>query len=310
MMPQNLREPLNQSYELALTNGHYTIREVIGFGGSCLAYSAECKPTEYEQSIGIPSTAAVIKEFYPLELATDITRRLNGELTVTAAARDVFDTLKKRFESGAAEQVAFYGNDSNHSLPPARISQANGTMYSVVPLANGQILSDCTATLSPNEKSDIITSLCNAVKRLHDSGKLYLDLKPANIFLFRKEPNETRRVALFDFDTVVPVDGIANASIPYSEGWSPREQVSGRRSEISYATDIYALGAVYYWLLSGRKATDEILDEIARRRYGFLDDIPELTEYRLLKDIIRQTLTATLKRQPKERVQKTEDIPL
>jgi serine/threonine protein kinase len=310
MMPQDQREPLNQGYELCLTDGSYAIREIIGYGGSCVAYSAKRNLTEYEQSIRLPPTATVIKEFYPLELAASIAREASGELKATSSATALWNALKRQFESGAAEQVAFYGNDSNHSLPPAMIDQANGTAYSVVPLTNGQILSDCTETLSMNEKADIITSLCNAVKRLHDSGRLYLDLKPANIFLFRKEPNETRRVALFDFDTAVSVDSVATVPIPYSDGWSPREQVSGRRDEISRATDIYAIGSVYYWLLSGKKLTDEILDEIARRRFGFLDDIPELTEYRLLKDIIKQTLAATLKRQPKERVQKVEDIPL
>jgi serine/threonine protein kinase len=310
MMPQDPREPLGQGYKLSLTDGDFVMREVIGYGGSCLAYSAKREPTDYERGIGMQPPAAVIKEFYPLELASSITREANGELRATPSATDFWNALKNRFESGAAEQVAFYGNDSNHSLPPARITQANGTAYSVVALTNGQILSDCSETLSVNEKTDVITSLCNAVKNLHDNGKLYLDLKPSNIFLFEKEPNETRRVALFDFDTTVAVGGITNSIIPYSEGWSPREQVNVRRNEISCATDIYTIGAVYYWLLSGKKITDDILDEIARKRFGFLDDIQALAGYRLLKDIIKQTLAATLKRQPKERAQKVEDIPL
>jgi hypothetical protein len=310
MMSQDLREPLDQGYKLSLTDGDYVTREIIGYGGSCLAYSTEREPTDYERGIGMQPPAVVIKEFYPLELAASITREVNGELRTTPSATEFWNALKNRFESGAAEQVAFYGNDSNHFLLPARITQANGTAYSVVALTNGQILSDCSETLSANEKADIITSLCNAVKYLHDNGRLYLDLKPSNVFLFEKEPNETRRVALFDFDTVVDVGDITNSLIHYSEGWSPREQVNGRRNEISFATDIYAIGAVYYWLLSGKKITDEILDEIARKRFGFLDDIEALSGYRLLKDIIKQTLAATLKRQPKERVQKVEDIPI
>ena len=310
MMSQDLREPLDQGYKLSLTDGDYVTREVIGYGGSCLAYSAEREPTDYERGIGMQPPAAVIKEFYPLELAASITREANGELRTTPSATEFWNALKNRFESGAVEQVAFYGNDSNHSLPPARITQANGTAYSVVALTNGQILSDCSETLSVNEKADIITSLCNAVKNLHYNDKLYLDLKPSNIFLFKREPNETRRVALFDFDTVVEAGDITNSLIPYSEGWSPREQINGRRNEISCATDIYSIGAVYYWILSGMKVTDEILDEIARKRFGFLDEIQALAGYRLLKGIIKQTLAATLKRQPKERVQKALDLPL
>jgi serine/threonine protein kinase len=47
--------------------------------------------------------------------------------------------------------------------------------YSRTPLNQG----DCLT-------SEVITSLYNAVKKLHNNGTLYLDLKPSNIFIFEK----------------------------------------------------------------------------------------------------------------------------
>jgi len=310
MTAHDIRTPLNQGDGLTFQPHNYIIREVIGFGGSCLAYSAERIPNEHERGVGMPIVPAIIKEFYPLEIADSITREPNGELTVQSAMRETFDSLKRRFEIGAAEQTAFSVNDGNHSLPLPLLAFQNGTAYTAVVLTNGQTLDECATDLSIFEKADVLTSLCNAVKKLHDSGKLYLDLKPPNIFVFEQEHNESRRVALFDFDTVVTAADVTASTVSYSDGWSPCEQINLRKEEISYATDIYAIGAVYYWMLSGIKVSDEILNEIIRGRFGFLDEIDELHGNKRLKETIRKILSATLKRLPDKRVQRVEDIPL
>ena len=309
MTAHDPRTPLNQDSRLTLQNHKYTIWDVVGFGGSCLAYYAEREPNENEVRIGIPAVPAIIKEFYPLELEAHITREPDGKLTVTTTAQGLFDLMRSRFEVGAAEQTAFCVNDGNHSLPLPVLANANGTTYTAVILINGQTLNDCAETLSMLEKADVLTSLCNAVKKLHDSGKLYLDLKPSNIFVFEKEQNESRRIALFDFDTVIPAADITTAAVSYSDGWSPNEQANQRKEEISYPADIYAIGAVYYWMLSGKKVSGAVLDEIVRERFGFLDGIEGLHSMRL-KETIGQILSVTLKRLPDKRAQRVEDIPL
>jgi len=304
------RTPLNQGDYLTLKNQKYSIRDNIGFGGSCLVYYAEHEPNEHEREIGMPTVPAIVKEFYPLELSADITRNPNGELTVQAAVREAFDSLKKRFESGAAEQTAFCVSDGNHSLPLPVLDSQNGTAYTAVALTNGQTLLDCAESLSMFEKSEVITSLCNAVMKLHDNGKLYLDLKPSNIFIFEKAQNESRRVALFDFDTAITATDTDSAFISYSDGWSPYEQKNQRREEISYTADIYSIGAVYYWMLKGEKVSDTVLNEIIRGRFDFFDEIKELQSNKRLKETIGQFLSATLKRLPEKRAQRVEDIPL
>ena len=256
----------------------------------------------------MPTVPAIIKEFYPLELATEIIRNPNGELTLQETVREVFGSLKRRFEIGAAEQTAFCVSNGNHSLPLPMLDFQNNTVYTAVVLTNGEILSDCASALSIFEKASIITSLCNAVTKLHDKGKLYLDLKPSNIFVFEKEQDESRRVALFDFDTVVAAADINIAVISCSEGWSPSEQINRRKEEISYASDIYAIGAVYYWMLSGKKVDDFIIGEIIRGRFGFLDEIEELQNNKELKETVGQILSVTLKRLPDKRAQRVEDI--
>ena len=310
MRAHDARIPLKQGYRLTLHQRDYTIRDVVGYGGSCLAYSALFDPEEYERGIGMTSIPVIIKEFYPTELEQGIAREINGTLAVHTASHDAFEILRSRFESGTVEQMAFCVNDGNHTLPAPSIDVSNGTVYSVVALTKGSILADCRDSLSMYEKSCIITSLRNAVKKLHDGGKLYLDLKPSNIFVFESEDGETRRIALFDFDTVTPVTDIAKAYISYSKGWSPYEQVNSQHGVISYTADIYAIGAVCYWLYSGKKVTYTALHEIVRGRYGFLEEIPELRESTVLAETIGELLSATLKRMPDNRAQRVEELPL
>jgi len=304
------REPLSRGCKITLAHRKYTVHDVFGFGGSCLAYRAERELDGHEREIGMPIVPAVMKEFYPLELAMDISRRPDGKITLNTEAREIFDILLKRFESGAAAQTAFCVIDGNHSLPLPALDTQNGTAYTAVTLTNGQTLADCAEALSMLEKADVLTSLCNAVKKLHDNGKLYLDLKPQNIFVFEKDQNESRRVALFDFDTVISAADTAESAVSYSDGWSPYEQKNLRREELSYTADIYAIGAVYYWMLSGNMVSDEVLNEIIRGRFGFLDEIDGLRGNKRLKETIGQILSATLKRLPDKRARRVDDIPL
>jgi serine/threonine protein kinase len=299
------RTPLLQNTLLRLAGSNYIIHAVIGYGGSCIAYSAERQPNEYEHSIGMPTTKAVIKEFYPLQLADTITR--HGAL-LEIGDNEAFNAHKSRFEQGTARQVAYYAEVGNHSLPPARLDTSNNTVYSVVDLADGKTLSDNASNLRMHDIARIIGSLCNAVKKMHDADKIYLDLKPSNIFVFNRDKKESPRVALFDFDTVVPLSDIDSAAIPCSDGWSPPEQVNAQRDKISFAADIYSIGAVFYWLISGKKVTPELLNLIVRRKFSFLDDCAALGDAKSARIEAEEVLYATLKREPAERVQTVEEL--
>lgn len=89
---------------------------------------------------------------------------------------------------------------------------------------------------------------CEAVGRLHSKDHLHLDIKPAN-FIIR--PNLTPILV----DSGLPALGIAAGS----KGYAPPEQQSQRA--VTEQSDIYALGATLYTLLTGNIPPDGLARE-------------------------------------------------
>jgi serine/threonine protein kinase len=257
----------------------------------------------------MPPTPAVIKELYPVEIAGGITRSGN-RLSLSDGVKSEFHFLKSRFEQGAVTQALFFTKDSDHSFAPTKIISMNSTVYSVVDSVQGDVLTNVCGKLTMIEIAQIIESLSYAVKALHDEGKLHLDIKPSNIFLFNKDSPESKRVALFDFDSVTSISELGTAKIVASEGWAPYEQINIQRERISFATDIYSIGAVFYYLMSdGKKVTEDLLAAIKRGQFSFIDDFTVLENKNSPRDGVIEWLSATLRREPSKRAQTINELP-
>ncbi|MBR0341437.1 MAG: hypothetical protein IJH64_04225, partial [Oscillospiraceae bacterium] len=153
--------------------------------------------------------------------------------------------------------------DSDHAMAlPHIFGEANNTWYAVSDENTGCTLSDFDRReLSLNRAAQIMYSLCSAIGALHERGYLYLDIKPDNINVYSLDGRE--HVRLFDFDTVQKKSDLRKAKYStYSDGWAPSEQKNWLAKSISERTDIYSLGAVFFWLLTGRKPVgDTYTDE-------------------------------------------------
>jgi hypothetical protein len=104
------------------------------------------------------------------------------------------------------------------------------------------------AGLGHGEVLDLLRSTCEALDHVHASGFVHRDLKPGNIFVAGTRHNPV----LIDFGAAIET-GASNGrgEIVVTPGFSPPEQYRSDTAQ-NARTDIYALCATFYWLLSGR----------------------------------------------------------
>jgi serine/threonine protein kinase len=115
--------------------------------------------------------------------------------------------------------------------------------------------------LPPGRVVYLLRQVCGALGEAHAAGLIHRDLKPSNIFASRRGGMDDV-AKLFDFGLVLPLAG-SGAHHMSGEGrvlgtplfMSPEQAASGE--EVGGASDIYSLGAVAYYLLTGRPPFDE-----------------------------------------------------
>lgn len=91
----------------------------------------------------------------------------------------------------------------------------------------------------------ILAQTANALAALHAQGFVHCDLKPNNIMV-----NAEGKVKLIDLGQACPIGSVKKRIQGTPDFISP-EQV--RCEPVTVQTDVYNLGATFYWLLSGAK---------------------------------------------------------
>ncbi len=104
---------------------------------------------------------------------------------------------------------------------------------------------------SPEPAARMVAVLARAVGAAHRLGVVHRDLKPANILLV---DDETPKVVDFGLAKSLEADSHLTQSGIFvgTPSYAAPEQVEGLTRTVGTAADIYALGAIFYHMLTGR----------------------------------------------------------
>ena len=133
-----------------------------------------------------------------------------------------------------------------------RVFEARGTAYLVMEYVVGRSLKaevETRGALADHEVCTILLAITESLAAVHGVGLLHRDIKPDNVML---RPEGTP--VLIDFGAARQMMGQSRAavSVVVSDGYAPIEQYSGEKSRQGPWTDIYALGAMAYFALTGQ----------------------------------------------------------
>jgi len=229
------RGPVNAALTLPsigdLVDGRFRIERKLGEGGTS---------TVYEVSHVITDKRFAIKWLLP-ELALD-------------------DGAVDRFIHEARVGGKFA---HPHAVQVYDICKANDSFYMLMELLEGESLLarlDRAGRLSVQESCRIVVACGEVLAAAHRKGIIHRDLKPANIFLCRPQDaaNEMDVPKLLDFGISMICSDLHNLSLVSTPRGSvigtplymSPEQMLGQHTDAR--SDIYALGAVLYELVSGQ----------------------------------------------------------
>ncbi len=164
------------------------------------------------------------------------------------------DLARFRGEAEAAAKVRH-----PHIVPVYEVGDVDGRPYFSMQLIEGTTLARRLAEgpLPAKTAAELLIPVCRAIADAHRQGVLHRDLKPSNILIDAEErPWVTdfglaKRIA-HDQDHSHSGSLTQSGAILGTPGYMAPEQAAGRRGEVSAVTDVYALGAILYAMLTGR----------------------------------------------------------
>lgn len=209
------------TFELPCTLGDFELLEELGRGGMGIVYRAT------QQSL---NREVALKMILPGRLAS-------------REQRDRF-----QHEAQAAACL-----DHGGIVPVYEVGELENCPYFSMKLIEGQTLSHLVQQelYSSRQAADIVSKVARAVHYSHNRGVLHRDLKPSNILIDQNnEPHIT------DFGLAKHSSGESGLTqtgvILGTPSYMAPEQAAGSRGDVGVHSDIYSLGAMLYYMVTGR----------------------------------------------------------
>lgn len=254
----------------------YHLVSVLGVGGFGITYLA--RDTLLEKDVAI-------KEFFP---AGEVARVEGGTVSLTNTQRT--EEYQWGLDHFLKEARTLAGFNHPHIVRVKRFFKAHGTGYMVMDYEEGESLKTYLQKHPfPSEAKlkSMLALLLDGIGKVHEKGFLHRDIKPDNIFM-RADGSPV----LIDFGSArQAIGGTRTLTALVSPGYAPFEQYT-TKSEQGPWSDMYALGGVLYFAVTGesppdalsRMKSDNVADVLVRARGRYSDELLDAISWPLMLD--------------------------
>jgi len=238
VVPAKVIRGLGQQVNKARELGSYRLEEVLGKGGMGEVYRAS------HHTLARPAAIKLIRQ-----------EVLGG--TSAAGARLILERFRRE-----AQATASLKSPHTISLYDFGVSE-DGTFFLVMELLDGLDLERLVQKFGPvpaERAVYLLEQACASLEEAHVNGLVHRDIKAGNIFTCRLGL-EVDFVKVLDFGLVKAESADPGQSLltaPNATAGTPAyiapETVLG--TQVDHRADIYALGCVAYWLVTGKLVFD------------------------------------------------------
>ncbi len=171
-------------------------------------------------------------------------------LKVLRAGANAIPADARRFRN-EAETVAQL--DHPNIVPIFEVGEDRGCSFFSMRLIEGGNLSDRgeETARDPKRGAGLLAAVARAIQHAHERGVLHRDLKPSNVLL-----DEYGKPQVVDFGLArrvnVDHDLTRTGVVLGTPAYMAPEQAGGLKGAVTTATDVHGLGALLYFLLTGR----------------------------------------------------------
>ncbi len=233
----------SESTSTASVGGRYRLERPLGHGGMASVFLAR------DEELGRPVALKLLAE----NLAADAAFRDRFLREARLAARLSHPNVVSVYDAGEAE---------------------DGRPFIVMEYVPGVTLAE-VRKLAPGEAVGLVVQACHGLAHAHAAGLVHRDVKPQNLLL---RDDGVLKVADFGIARAAETTALTQVgTVLGTAAYLSPEQALGE--EVTPATDVYALGAVLYELLTGRTPYefDSLADLAAKQREAPITPVGELT---------------------------------
>ena len=234
---------------IQIGNGRYTVGRVLGRGGFGITYKAKNNAT---------GRIVAVKEYMPSEYSS----RPSGSLTVipydNEKSRRIFKHGKEKFIDEAKTLVQLRNNPIVVDI--LDYFEENNTAYLVMQFLDGKDLrtiarNSAGGRIDPEFATECFVTVASCLAEVHKLNILHRDISPENIIV---SPDK-KIITLIDFGAARSFVSSQNKgmSILLKVGYAPPEQYNSKGNQGPWS-DVYALCATYYNIVSGKAPTDSM----------------------------------------------------